>query len=184
LSAPTLTGSNQSSTIPSLASTGNSTPLGSLRRMSQTVDQSDHFSRRGKSYLSAPEDDEPWGHFIDIAEADDEIVRHSRILSAKEMYYRHNQWVNYRFKRLLRVLWPQLCGFTIYKALSPVTCFVLLRSWQTCALTRLQTLTKLESCHRLLLPILWSTRYKYSGIPSLLIHHLKYKVYKNRFANI
>ena len=91
LSAPTLTGSNQSSTIPSLASTGNSTPLGSLRRMSQTVDQSDHFSRRGKSYLSAPEDDEPWGHFIDIAEADDEIVRHSRILSAKEMYYRHNQ---------------------------------------------------------------------------------------------
>ena len=83
--------SNQSSTVPSLISTGSSTPqsLMLLRKTTSTLfsnTQSQAMPRRGSSYsLSTPELDPPdaWGQFIDVAEADELIVRHSRILSAK-----------------------------------------------------------------------------------------------------
>ena len=83
--------SNQSSTVPSVISTGSSTPqsLTTLRKTTSTLfsnSQSQPMPRRRSScYLPTPEMDPPdaWGQFIDVAEADELIVRHSRILSAK-----------------------------------------------------------------------------------------------------
>lgn len=91
--------SSQSSVTSSMISTGSSTPrstpslqpakkLGRQLDLLSNSEKSDHTpSKRKSMYLSQTVDDpsDTWGHFIDVAEAEEKIVRHSRILLAKEL---------------------------------------------------------------------------------------------------
>jgi hypothetical protein len=73
-------------TSPSSSTSSSSTSLGSLsEHTSQTQSRSYQGSQRGgTSWTNGNDgDDGPWGQFIDTAEAEEEIVRHSRILSKK-----------------------------------------------------------------------------------------------------